>query len=48
MKEVIVNDLMQSNYKYFLTQPIGKNFDSEFIGKLNSIFEKNLIELNYK
>ena len=21
MKEVIVNDLMQSNYKYFLTQP---------------------------
>ena len=25
-----------------------KNFDSEFIGKLNSIFEKNLIELNYK
>jgi len=25
-----------------------KNFDSEFIGKLNSIFEKNLVELNYK
>ena len=25
-----------------------KNFDNEFINKLNSIFEKNLIELNYK
>ena len=24
-----------------------KNFDSEFIDKLNDVFEKNLIELNY-
>lgn len=30
MNEVIVNDLMQSNYRYFLTQPKGKNFDSDF------------------
>lgn len=29
-KEVIVNDLMQKNYRYFLTQPIGKNFDKIF------------------
>ena len=30
MKEVIVNDLMQTNYKYLLSQPVGKNFDSNF------------------
>ncbi len=29
-KKVIVNDLMQKNYTYFLTEPKGKNFDSEF------------------
>jgi hypothetical protein len=29
-KEIIVNDKMQSNYKYFLTEPMGKNFDKEF------------------
>ena len=29
-KEVIVNDKTQKNYKYFLTEPIGKNFDREF------------------
>lgn len=26
----MVNDLMQKKYVYFLTEPIGKNFDSEF------------------
>lgn len=29
-KKVTVNDLMQKNYYYYLTEPIGKNFDSEF------------------
>lgn len=27
---VVVNDLMQKNYKYLLNEPIGKNFDPEF------------------
>lgn len=27
---VVVNDLMQKNYRYTLTEPIGKNFSSEF------------------
>ena len=30
MNEVVVNDLMQSNYRYFLSQPKGKNFDIDF------------------
>jgi len=29
-KRVVVNDKMQKNYVYYLTEPIGKNFDSEF------------------
>lgn len=29
-KRVIVNDRMQRNYVYYLTEPIGKNFDKEF------------------
>jgi hypothetical protein len=29
-KRVVVNDLMQKNYVYFLTEPVGKNFDPEF------------------
>ncbi len=29
-KKVIVNDLMQQGYTYYLTEPIGKNFDSKF------------------
>lgn len=29
-KKTIVNDLMQSNYVYYLTEPIGKNFHPEF------------------
>lgn len=29
-KKVIVNDKMQLNYEYFLTAPMGKNFDSRF------------------
>jgi hypothetical protein len=30
MKKMIVNDLMQQNYKYELIEPMGKNFDPEF------------------
>ena len=29
-KKVIVNDIMQRNYYYYLTKPIGKDFDHEF------------------
>ncbi|HPD57572.1 MAG TPA: hypothetical protein P5294_10580 [Smithellaceae bacterium] len=29
-KLVIVNDKMQKRYRYYLTEPIGKNFDPEF------------------
>ena len=30
MHEIIVNDFFQKNYKYFLVEPIGKNFHSGF------------------
>ncbi len=29
-KKVVVNDKMQKNYTYYLTEPSGRNFDSEF------------------
>lgn len=29
-KRVVVNDLMQKNYVYYITEPVGKKFDSEF------------------
>jgi hypothetical protein len=29
-KKVVVNDLMQQGYTYFLTQPVGRNFDKDF------------------
>jgi hypothetical protein len=29
-KKVVVNDLMQKDYVYFLTEPVGENFDPEF------------------
>lgn len=29
-KKITVNDKMQKDYVYFLTEPIGKNFDKEF------------------
>ena len=29
-KKVIVNDLMQQDYVYYLLEPVGKNFDQEF------------------
>lgn len=30
MKKVVVNDKMQTNYTYELTEPVGKNFDPDF------------------
>ncbi|MEN6449554.1 MAG: hypothetical protein ABFC96_03600 [Thermoguttaceae bacterium] len=29
-KKVVVNDLMQHGYVYYLTEPVGENFDPEF------------------
>ena len=41
-RRVEVNDLMQSNYVYFCTEPIGKNFDPEFQPELTP---KEMLEL---
>ena len=41
-KKVVVNDLMQKNYIYYLTQPIGKNFDPDFKPELTP---KEMMEL---
>lgn len=42
MKKVIVNDLMQKNYIYYLTEPIGKNFHPEFKPQLTP---KQMLEM---
>ncbi len=41
-KIVVVNDKMQKNYKYHLTEPVGKNFDPEFKPELTP---KQMLEL---
>ncbi len=41
-KKVVVNDLMQKRYVYFLTEPVGKNFDHEFNPELTP---KQMLEL---
>ena len=41
-KLVLVNDLMQHDYHYFLTEPEGKNFDKEFTPQLSP---KEMLEL---
>jgi hypothetical protein len=41
-KKVVVNDMMQKNYVYYLTEPIGKNFDPEFKPELTP---KQMLEL---
>lgn len=41
-KRVVVNDLMQQGYSYFLTEPIGKNFDPDFQPELTP---KEMLEL---
>lgn len=33
-KEIIVNDLMQNNYTYFLTEPMGENYQDNFLPEL--------------
>ena len=42
MKKVVVNDKMQSNYTYYLTEEIGKNFDPDFEPELTP---KEMLEL---
>lgn len=42
MKKVVANDKMQKNYVYFLTQPMGKNFHSDFRPELTP---KQMLEL---
>ena len=44
MKKVVVNDLMQTNYTYFLTEPIGSNFHTDFKPDLSP---KEMLELGY-
>lgn len=41
-KKVVVNDLMQKNYKYILTEPVGKNFAADFKPELTP---KEMLEL---
>jgi len=41
-KKVFVNDKMQKGYTYYLTEPIGKNFDPEFRPELTP---KEMLEL---
>jgi hypothetical protein len=41
-KKVVVNDKMQTNYTYYLIEPIGKNFDPEFKPELTP---KEILEL---
>lgn len=41
-KKVVVNDLMQKNYIYYLTEPLGKNFHPEFKPELTP---KQMLEL---
>lgn len=42
VKEIVVNDKMQTRYKYFLSQPIGKNFSPTFKPELTP---KEMLEL---
>jgi hypothetical protein len=42
IKTITVNDKMQKNYKYQLTEPAGKNFDPEFKPELTP---KEMLEL---
>lgn len=41
-KRIIVNDLMQNDYSYYLTEPIGRNFDTDFRPDLTP---KEMLEL---
>lgn len=41
-KKVVVNDKFQQNYTYYLTEPIGRNFDSDFNPELTP---KQMLEM---
>ncbi|NMC36425.1 hypothetical protein GYA49_05275 [Candidatus Beckwithbacteria bacterium] len=41
-KRIVVNDKMQSNFVYYLTEPIGKHFDPDFQPQLTP---KQMLEL---
>lgn len=41
-KKVIVNDKMQKNYSYYLTEPIGENFSPMFQPELTP---KEMLEM---
>ncbi|MBW2965591.1 hypothetical protein KY342_00640 [Candidatus Woesearchaeota archaeon] len=41
-KKIVAKDLMQKNYVYFLTEPVGKNFDPEFKPELTP---KQMLEI---
>lgn len=41
-KKVVVHDLMQEHYEYYLTEPVGKNFDERFKPELTP---KEMLEL---
>lgn len=41
-KRVVVNDKMQKNYSYLLSEPVGRNFDPEFRPELSP---KEMLEL---
>ena len=41
-KKVVVNDLMQRGYVYYLTEPVGENFDAEFCPDLSP---KEMLEM---
>ena len=42
LSKIIVNDKMQKNYVYYLTEPMGKNFDPRFKPQLSP---KQMLEL---
>jgi hypothetical protein len=42
IKKIVVNDKMQKGYSYFLTEPVGKNFDPDFNPELTP---KEMLEL---
>lgn len=41
-KKIIVNDKMQKNYRYVLSEPIGKNFQVDFKPELTP---KEMLEM---
>ena len=42
MKKIVVNDLMQKNYSYYLSKSVGKQFDPEFTPDLSP---KEMLEM---